>query len=108
MKEKLFVYGTLGLGRPNEHILNDIGGTWETASVIGTLKDKGWGAEMGFPGLELSETGKEIEGFVFTSENLAEHWDSLDEFEGEAYLRVISKVVLKNGHTVDANIYTLR
>ena len=108
MKEKLFVYGTLGLGRPNEHILNDIGGTWETASVRGTLKDKGWGAEMGFPGLELGDTGKEIEGFVFTSENLAEHWDSLDKFEGEAYLRVISKVVLKNGHTVDANIYTLR
>lgn len=108
MKEKLFVYGTLGLGRPNEHILNDIGGTWETASVKGILKDKGWGSDMGFPGLELDESGEEIKGFVFTSENLGEHWASLDEFEGEAYLRVISKVVLKNGDTIDANIYTLR
>lgn len=108
MNDKLFVYGTLGLGRPNEHVLSDIGGTWETASVRGILKDKGWGAEMGFPGLELDESGKEIEGFVFTSENLADHWASLDEFEGEAYQRVITKVLLKNGRTIYANIYTLR
>ncbi|KTF18378.1 gamma-glutamylcyclotransferase family protein [Pseudoalteromonas sp. H105] len=108
MSEKLFVYGTLGLGRPNEHILSDIGGTWEIASVRGILKDKGWGAEMGFPGIELNESGKEVEGFVFTSQHLAEHWASLDEFEGEAYQRVIAKVVLDNGRAIDANIYTLR
>lgn len=108
MNEKLFVYGTLGPGRPNEHILSDIGGTWETGSVKGILKDKGWGAEMGFPGIELDESGKDIEGFVFTSKNLAKHWAIIDEFEGEAYLRVLSKVKLKNGHTIDANIYTLR
>ena len=105
---KLFVYGTLGLGRPNEHILSDIGGTWESASVRGILKDKGWGAEMGFPGLELDEAGKEIKGFVFTSENLVGHWASLDEFEGEAYQRVTTKVLLKNGQIINANIYTLR
>jgi len=108
VNEKLFVYGTLSLGRPNEHILNDIGGTWEIASVRGILKDKGWGAEMGFPGIELNESGKEVEGFVFTSENLREHWISLDEFEGEVYQRVISKVVLESGCAVDAYIYTLR
>ncbi len=107
MKEKLFVYGTLGLGRPNEHILTDIGGSWQAASVRGVLRDQGWGAEMGFPGIELDESGKEIDGFVFTSENLSNHWASLDEFEGEAYLRVIAKVKLKNGNLVDANIYTL-
>lgn len=26
MTERLFVYGTLGPGRPNEHVLRDIGG----------------------------------------------------------------------------------
>ena len=31
--ERLFVYGTLGPGRPNEHILLKIGGTWQPASV---------------------------------------------------------------------------
>ena len=108
MKENLFVYGTLGLGRPNEHILADIGNSWEAANVRGVLRDQGWGAEMGFPGIVLDESGKEIEGFVFTSENLAKHWASLDEFEGEAYLRVIAKVKLKNGNIIDANIYKLR
>ncbi len=108
MNEKLFVYGTLGPGRPNEHILSDIGGTWETGSVKGFLKDKGWGAEMGFPGITLDESGKEVEGFVFASNNLAEHWARLDEFEGEAYLRVVAKVKLIDGRTTDANVYTLR
>ncbi|MGI4199102.1 gamma-glutamylcyclotransferase family protein, partial [Klebsiella pneumoniae] len=27
--ESLFVYGTLGPGRPNAHILENIGGTWQ-------------------------------------------------------------------------------
>lgn len=105
VNEKLFVYGTLGLGRPNEHILTDIGGSWEVASVRGVLRDKGWGAEMGYPGIELDEAGEEIKGFVFTCENLSNHWANLDEFEGEGYLRVIAKVKLKNGSFIDANIY---
>jgi gamma-glutamylcyclotransferase (GGCT)/AIG2-like uncharacterized protein YtfP len=29
MTEKLIVYGTLGPGRPNEHVLKAIGGVWE-------------------------------------------------------------------------------
>jgi len=32
MVKKLFVYGTLGLGRPNEHVLKAIGGRWEIMS----------------------------------------------------------------------------
>ena len=31
-----------------------------------------------------------------------------DEFEGEAYERVLTKVKLKNGSTVDGYIYRLR
>ncbi len=108
MIEKLFVYGTLGLGRPNEHILSNIGGTWEAASVRGNLIDKGWGAEMGYPGIELNESGTEIEGFVFTSDNLSAHWTNLDKFEGDGYQRVTSQVVLKDGNTIDANMYILR
>jgi gamma-glutamylcyclotransferase (GGCT)/AIG2-like uncharacterized protein YtfP len=63
---------------------------------------------MGFPGIVLDESGKEIEGFVFTSQNLSKHWASLDDFEGEEYLRVRAKVKLKNGNLADSNIYTLR
>lgn len=108
MTEKLFVYGTLGPGRPNEHVLTSIGGSWEAATVKGTLREKGWGAEMGYPGIDLDEQGGEVEGFLFTSENLSEHWVNLDAFEGEAYHRVRAKVKLKNGCIVDACIYKLR
>jgi gamma-glutamylcyclotransferase (GGCT)/AIG2-like uncharacterized protein YtfP len=42
MIERLFVYGTLAPGRPNEHVLSEIGGTWEAAIVTGTLRQEGW------------------------------------------------------------------
>lgn len=107
MIERLFVYGTLGPGRPNEHVLGAIGGSWETATVTGTLRHEGWGAAMGYPGIDLDEHGGEVKGFLFTSENLSGHWAVLDEFEGEVYERVLTKVKLKGGSTVDAYVYTL-
>ena len=57
MTERLFVYGTLGPNRPNEHILADIGGSWLNATVTGILQQKGWGAEMGYPGIVLDKDG---------------------------------------------------
>jgi gamma-glutamylcyclotransferase (GGCT)/AIG2-like uncharacterized protein YtfP len=108
MVERLFVYGTLGPGRPNEHVLKAIGGSWETATVTGTLRQEGWGAAMGYPGIDLNERGGEVEGFLFSSENLSSHWAALDEFEGEAYERVLTRAKLKDGGTVYAYIYTLR
>ncbi len=108
MIERLFVYGTLGPGRPNEHVLDAIGGSWETATVTGTLRHEGWGAELGYPGIDLDEHSEEVEGFLFTSENLSDHWATLDEFEGEAYKRVLAKVKFGDGSIVDAHIYTLR
>lgn len=112
MTEQLFVYGTLGPGRPNEHVLTPIGGSWQPATVIGTLRHDGWGAEMGYPGIVLgefgeSEGGEVVEGFLFTAENLSEHWERLDEFEGEGYKRVLTKVKLKDESITDAYIYTL-
>jgi len=106
--ERLFVYGTLGPGRPNEHVLTAIGGSWKTATVTGTLRYEGWGAEIGYPGIVLDENGGEVEGFLFISENLDAHWAVLDEFEGEDYKRVLTKVKLEDGSLVDAYIYTLR
>ena len=108
MAEKLFVYGTLGPGRPNEHVLKAIGGVWENATVRGKLRQEGWGAEMGYPGIDLNENGEEIEGFVFISENLSNHWKVLDDFEGEGYERVVTQAKLKDGSMVDAYIYMLR
>ena len=107
MIERLFVYGSLAPGRPNEHVLSAIGGSWEAASVSGSLRQEGWGAAMGYPGIDLDEHGDEIQGSLFSSEKLSEHWAKLDAFEGESYERVLTKVKLTGNRTVDAYIYTL-
>ena len=108
MTQRLFVYGTLGPGGPNEHVLTAIGGTWEEAAVNGYLKSKGWGAAMGYPGIVLDAAGEEIEGYIFYSEQLDDHWDELDKFEGEEYERVLINVKTKETTIVEAYIYTLR
>ncbi|WP_052110175.1 gamma-glutamylcyclotransferase family protein [Knoellia sinensis] len=116
MTDRLFVYGTLAPGRPNEHVLADVLGTWEAATVRGTLLPHGWGAEVGFPGIVLAEEGVEdgaedgleVGGVLFSSEELARHWERLDEFEGEGYERVLTRVTRDNGETVDAHIYVPR
>lgn len=106
--QKLFVYGTLAPGHPNEHILKNIGGKWKKASVTGILHQEGWGAEMGYPGIIIDKDGHKVEGFLFISDNVVEHWSELDEFEGEAYERVLTTVELKNKTIVDAYVYALR
>ncbi len=108
MVTKLFVYGTLGPGRPNEHMLSDIGGNWSDATVTGNLHQKGWGAEMGYPGIVIAKDGKKVNGFIFSSKNLANSWAQLDEFEGEAYERLIVEAELKNGKCVDVYVYALK
>lgn len=35
MEERLFVYGTLAPGKPNEHVLAGLTGDWVAASVKG-------------------------------------------------------------------------
>lgn len=107
MTHRLFVYGTLAPGRPNEHVLADVPGEWEPGTVTGTLFQEGWGAAAGYPGIVLDELGGEVQGFLFSSESLAEHWARLDEFEGEGYERVLTTVKLEDGTTVEAYIYSL-
>lgn len=107
MSNRLFVYGTLAPGRPNEHILADVPGTWEPATVRGSLLQEGWGAAVGYPGIVLTEYGDNIEGFLFTSDDLASHWARLDKFEGDGYVRVPVSVQLQDGTTIEAHIYAL-
>lgn len=103
----LFVYGTLAPGQPNEHIMTKIGGQWQRGTVTGKLIEEGWGAEMGYPGIVLDKDGGPIQGFVFCSANLEQHWPQLDEFEGCEYQRVLTEVALENGNQVDAYIYQI-
>ena len=66
MQQHLFVYGTLGPNKPNAHILEVIAGTWSKGSVKGLLKEAGWGAELGFPGLMLNSDGQTVDGYIFS------------------------------------------
>jgi gamma-glutamylcyclotransferase (GGCT)/AIG2-like uncharacterized protein YtfP len=84
MVQRLFVYGTLGPGRPHGNILTTSGSTWPEAAVRGHLQPQGWGAALGYPGLVLDQAGPEVRGCLFSSEKLADHWPELDAFEGAA------------------------
>jgi gamma-glutamylcyclotransferase (GGCT)/AIG2-like uncharacterized protein YtfP len=63
---------------------------------------------MGYPGIVLDEKGVEISGYIFTSEQLDDHWDELDEFEGQEYQRVLIKARTKDKIELDAYIYRLK
>ena len=108
MIQRLFVYGTLAPGRPNEHVLADLGGIWEPAHITGRLWEQGWGAALGYPGIVLDEQGADrVDGLVFTSEELDQHWQRLDEFEGEGYRRVVTSATLADGGVVETYVYVL-
>jgi gamma-glutamylcyclotransferase (GGCT)/AIG2-like uncharacterized protein YtfP len=76
--------------------------------VKGQLVQQGWGAALGFPALVLDGGGKEVNGFLFSSENLSNFWDTLDAFEGEQYERVLVDACLHDGKVVAAYVYVLK
>jgi gamma-glutamylcyclotransferase (GGCT)/AIG2-like uncharacterized protein YtfP len=88
-------------------MLTRVSGRWESATVRGRLLQQGWGAAIGYLGIVLDEHAEEVEGLVFSSEELALHWSRLDEFEGAGYERALVLAKLRDGTQVDAYIYTL-
>ena len=108
MSHSLFVYGTLAPGRPNQHVLADVPGHWQAAEVSGTLLPHGWGAALGYPAIRLDDGADVVEGFLFTSDHLDEHWERLDDFEGVGYKRVSTEVHLLAGGNTEAFIYVHR
>ncbi|CAC9592828.1 hypothetical protein [uncultured Gammaproteobacteria bacterium] len=81
-----------------------IGGTWQSASVMGNLSFEGWGSDMGYPGLRLDTNGEKINRYVFSSNNLSNHWD---KFEGDEYHRTMIKVNSKSEGLINTYIYVL-
>jgi gamma-glutamylcyclotransferase (GGCT)/AIG2-like uncharacterized protein YtfP len=105
-QHRLATYGTLGPGRPNHHQLSNLEGEWSRGSVRGDLREEGWGAAQGFPGLVLMPDGETVAVDLFVSDDLPEHWSRLDAFEGDGYRRVVTAVLTPDG-VVDACIYVL-
>ena len=105
-QHRLVTYGTLAPGRINHGQLSNLKGRWLPGTVKGRLVDSGWGAAHGCPGIILDVNGEEIEVHIFESEDLPDHWERLDDFEGEGYCRSIVQVLTQNGH-VWGSIYEL-
>ena len=106
--ERLAIYGSLAPGRSNHHHLADIAGTWREGWVEGVLHDRGWGAAQGFPGIRLERGGPRVQVHVLESNELAQHWDRLDEFEGDEYGRVPVEIHGLETGTVAGWIYALK
>lgn len=106
--ETLFVYGTLMPNCPNGHVLENIVGKFVPATVTGNLIGAGWSASMGYPGIKLDPNGDRVHGYLFYSRNLDEHWEYLDEFEGEEFVRTEATVERYDEMEVDTYIYTLK
>ncbi len=106
--ERLFIYGSLQPGGPNEHVLSHVNGTWQRASVAGRLADEGWGAELGYPALILDNNGQRVDGYVLSSTELDKEWAELDAFEGSEYERIPVDGLLDDGEQAEAYAYALR
>ena len=106
--DRLFVYGTLQPGQPNEHELASLPGEWSKARIRGRLVDVGWGAYLGFPGLVIDVSGDWITGHVLSSSTLRREWARLDAFEGVGYERVIASITLESGEETEAHVYVVR
>ena len=72
----------------------------------GHLREAGWGAALGYPGLVLDDAAPSVDVQVFESQHLVAHWERLDEFEGDGYRRVVTDVVTDEGVVV-AHVYVL-
>jgi gamma-glutamylcyclotransferase (GGCT)/AIG2-like uncharacterized protein YtfP len=107
-QSRLFVYGTLAPGRENHHLMRDIEGSWESATIRGQLISEGWGAAHGCPGVIPNENGEQVSGYLFTSRDLPQHWSMLDEFEGDDYRRVLVAVTVADGEQLNACVYAIR
>jgi gamma-glutamylcyclotransferase (GGCT)/AIG2-like uncharacterized protein YtfP len=102
---RLFVYGSLAPGESHYFILSPLVGRWQKASVRGRLYPDGNSGTRSWPGLKLDPQAEVVPGYLFTSRQLARHWQQLDDFEGSFYRRVRARVKLEDGNSVIAYLY---
>lgn len=91
-----------------DHLLDSIGGRWEKATIKGEFMETGSIQGFPYPGVRLSDDGDEIEGYLFVSGNLSNHWDRIDAYEGIHYERVVTRAILADGRETDAYVYELK
>jgi len=77
--------------------------------IKGQLTNEGWGAELGYFGFKHSHIDEQdkIEAHILFSEEIVDNWLYLDEFEGNGYIRILTKFELENGEVGVGNIYAI-
>lgn len=105
--DHLFVYGTLRPKHENAHLLEKIGGTWTVATLDGSVHVLDWGPDKGLFAVVLDGTVAGVEGYIFSSAYLGDHWAMLDEFEGFQYQRVQTIAKMQTGESRQVWIYVM-
>lgn len=98
-EEQLVVYGTLAPGGANACLLEGLVGEWYPCRIRGRM-----GTYLGFKSFRYDPQGPEHPAWLFSSAELHRLICELDDFEGEAYQRVVIPVRV-NGRWVMAQIY---
>ncbi|GAA3774155.1 gamma-glutamylcyclotransferase family protein [Flavobacterium ginsengiterrae] len=106
----LIIYGSLAPGESNHAVMDPIKGEWKKAFIKGRLEEGGWGSSLGYHGFIPVNTAeaKTINCYVLFSADLTLHWDYLDEFEGDGYIRIQTEYQLENGEKGKGYIYALK
>lgn len=106
-EHRLAVYGSLAPGERNHDRVAHLAGKWFEGTVRGHLRDRAWGAGIGFPALIPDPAGDRVPVQVLESPALPAEWDALDAFEGEEYRRVVVTVDTEARGPLRAQIYAL-
>ena len=108
-EKALIIYGTLAPTQPNHSKIEHIKGEWRKGSIKGTLVNEGWGAALGYFGFKHTAPEEQVTvpAYILISDELADYWPYLDDFEGEGYRRLLANYELENGEVGVGNIYAI-
>jgi gamma-glutamylcyclotransferase (GGCT)/AIG2-like uncharacterized protein YtfP len=102
----LIAYGSLAPGGRHADETAVMAGDWRSGWVTGTLVERGWGASFGYPALVWDPASeRRVAAHLFVSPDLPHHWARLDDFEGEAYRRILVPFYDDAGLVAVGNLY---
>ena len=96
---KLIVYGSLAPGGVNAFLLAGLSGEWRPCRIRGRM-----GAYLGFKSFRYDPQGPEHPAWLLASAGLPRIMPELDDFEGEAYERLVIPARVE-GRWVMAQVY---
>jgi gamma-glutamylcyclotransferase (GGCT)/AIG2-like uncharacterized protein YtfP len=96
---RLALYGTLRRGHINHSLISNIPGEWSSGLVTGTIREID-----AYPAFAWLAAGPEQVVEILNSEFLPQHYERIDKFEEERYVRVLVPATVDERISV-CNIY---